>query len=194
MYLPYLPETCRGSMVKLVKLGLILLHKESSMIFSCKVTLFPHLPNLLPIDYRSRRNSPRSPQSVSLKHVLIPFWQSLTHMSLIKIHKCEHGLTFTTDECEEIWTGGVAFGDSRINTNWRWNVTTNLKPLTYFNWATEHPEPNYINRIQDKMYMWRKYDYKWGDNAAKKDYLCLICEYNLIWYLAVLICEKWCVS
>ena len=78
----------------------------------------------------------------------------------------------------------MAFGDSRTNSNWMWNLTTHLKPIQFFNWATAQSEPDNIAGIQDRMYIWRKYNFTWGDVASGGDGsdLCLICEYNLTYH------------
>ena len=82
------------------------------------------------------------------------------------------------DECPYIWTGGESFGDSRINSNWYWNISTELKPVTYVTWATAASEPDWVGQIQDKLNLVRAYNYKWGDKKSSKQY-CFVCEYSL---------------
>ena len=84
-----------------------------------------------------------------------------------------------SDDCGNVWAGGISLGNSLYNSNWRWKTDKGLKPITYFNWATEWPEPNNYGGTQDRMYLFRKYDYKWGDMRHGVDYYCLLCEYSL---------------
>ena len=79
-------------------------------------------------------------------------------------------------ECDLTWIGGEPIAAPSNSNNWRWNMNTYLKTLTYTNWGNQ--QPNNIPGTDLKLSLGSS-DGEWYDNPAESANKCFVCEYEI---------------